>query len=331
MGCANKLDALMRHKVAVIVGWQFCALAVCGAASLCAAISQRKGYCLNFFMTASGYSLLFLLTIWIYPKPKTKWWGYILAAITAFAGDTSAITSLSHTSLATSTLITSTNVFWCVPLGYIVFKRKITIWQGFAILLAIGGGAVLIVGEGVSGNKWVGDLIAFAASILYAMTGVTQDYLNHHDSPKVYYVRFGACAAPLSWILSGALEWKKIRDYQWDWQTGVLYASYAVCLTLFCLLSPFVMQYSDATTFGMSMLTANFYTLGVSVIAFHQKANWIYLVGFCCIPLAIAIFTLSGPKETVPVETADPILFDPETQQSLLSDQLSAFTDGDIA
>ena len=330
MACC-KLDTLMHYKVSVIIGWQICSLLQCGAASLCAAISERQGFCLNFFMTACGYSLLFFVTIWSYPKPKTKWWGYILAAATAFAGDSSAITSLHHTSLATSTLITSTNVFWCVPLGYIVFKRRITIWQALAILLAISGGAVLVVGEGVSGNKWLGDVIAFAASILYAVAGVTEDYLNHNDSPRVYYVRFSVCAAPAFWILSGALEWKKIRDYHWDWQTCVFYASYAVCATLFCLVGAFVMKYSDATTNGMSMLTSNFYSLGVSMLAFHQKANWIYLVGFCCIPLAIAIFTLFGPRETAPIDSADPSLLDPEAQQSLLSDQLSAFTDGDVA
>lgn len=57
------------------------------------------------------------------------------------------------------------------------------------------------------------------------------------------------------------------------------------------------MQYSDATTMNISMLTSNFYSLAISILAFGQKASWLYLVGFFCVPIAIVIFTVFAPKE----------------------------------
>ena len=56
------------------------------------------------------------------------------------------------------------------------------------------------------------------------------------------------------------------------------------------------MQFSDATTMNLSMLTSNFYSLAISILFFGQKASWLYLVGFFCIPIAIALFTIFAPK-----------------------------------
>jgi hypothetical protein len=47
---------------------------------------------------------------------------------------------------------------------------------------------------------------------------------------------------------------------------------------------------------NLSLLSTNFFSLGISVAVFHQKASWLYIVGFLCIPLAIVIFSLTGPK-----------------------------------
>ena len=75
-----------------------------------------------------------------------------------------------------------------------------------------------------------------------------------------------------------------------------MYAAYSILLALYDFLAPFFMQFSDATTMNLSLLTANFYSLGISILAFGQKPSWLYLVGFFCIPIAIIIFSLLGPK-----------------------------------
>lgn len=332
MPCCARVHHILQKKWALLIGWQICAVILCGAGSLCAGIIKYAGSSLNSFMIACGYTLCLVVSMWKVPKTKVSWWPYILAGWTAVAGDSCAVLSLNMTSLATALLLTTTTVFWCVPLGWIMFRRRITLLQGLAILLAIGGGAVLIVADGTGGDRWIGDVLSLVAAVCYAVNATAQEYLSRKGPLHTYYFRFGASAAPVAWILAGSTEWKKIRDYNWSWQIGTMYGAYAICLASFNIIVPFFMQFSDATTCGISMLTANFYSLGISILVFGQKANWLYLVGFFCIPVAIAIFSIFTPKEAeeLPVNSQDPLLFDPDTQQSLLSDQLtSGFTDSE--
>ena len=253
----------------------------------------------------------------------------MVVAVVSVAGDYTAVLAYNKTSMATALLLSTTIVFWCVPLAFLVFRRKITVWQGLAILLAIGGGSLLIVADGVKGNKWVGDVLALVSAICYAIATITQEYLIHSDSLHIYLFRFSATATPVGWILSGATEWKQIRDYPWDWKAGLMYALYAILLATYDFLAPYFMQFSDATTMNLSLLTANFYSLGVSILAFGQKPNWLYLVGFFCIAIAIVIFTLLGPKTPPPEEGATDTLLGGQEATPLLSANSSntEFTD----
>ena len=96
-------------------------------------------------------------------------------------------------------------------------------------------------------------------------------------------------ATVITGILTGAFEWKQIRSYNFSVKVVLLILLYALIQTIYYTFCPFIMQHSTAAEMNLSFL--------ISILAFGQKASWLYLVGFFCIPIAIAIYSLFPPKE----------------------------------
>ncbi|OHT16876.1 Integral membrane protein [Tritrichomonas foetus] len=308
------LDRILRRRWVVLIAWQVCSLFLCAIGTICSYVALHYNETIPLLMMSVTYLILFFSSMWKVPKAEISWWRYLVVSGCVVGGDYTAIQAYNNTSFSSALLLLTTVVFWVAPLSFIIFRRKITIFQFFAILLSMTGSVLVFIADGTAGNKWLGNVMALSSAILYAILTVLQELLVHNDSLHLYLFRFSAGAAPLAVILSGSLEWKLIRDYNWTLESGLLMGLYSVLLSISNFLTPFVMQYSDATTMNISMLTSNFYSLAISIIWFGQPASWLYLVGFFCVPIAIVIFTLFGPKETTNTQT---ITFQTSTDEDL--------------
>jgi drug/metabolite transporter (DMT)-like permease len=287
---------VLQNKWAVILAWQVASLILCGAATLVTLMATQFEQTIPFLMMTLIYTFLFICSVWRAPRSPLSWWGYITVSALTILGDWTGILAYEKTSMASALMFLTTGVFWVTPLAYFVFHRKVTIWQVIAICLGVAGGALVVVAEGTEGDHWVGDLIALASVLCYSVLAIVQEYLIHSDSLHLYLFRFSASATPITVILTGAVEHSLIATYTWNWRSVTIMVAYGVAMALYDFVVPFVMQFSDATTMNLSLLTSNFFSLGISVLAFHQKASWLYLLGFFCVPIAITIFSLTGPK-----------------------------------
>ena len=301
------IDSILKKKWAVLIAWQICSLFLCSIGTICTYIASKYDSTIPLLMMSMGYFVILLCSAWKVPKAEISWWRYIVVSVCAVAGDYTAIQSYNHTSFSSALLLLTTVVFWVAPLSFIVFKRKISLMQFFAILLSIGGSACVLIADGTAGSKWLGNVFALSSAILYAILTVIQELLVHNDSLHLYFFRFSVGALPVAIILSGALEWKTMRDYDWTVESASLTVLYSVLLAVCDFMSPFIMKYSDATTMNISMLTSNFYSLAISILGFGQSASWLYLVGFFCVPIAIIIFSIFEPKDQKKKEEPMPI------------------------
>ncbi|OHT13365.1 Integral membrane protein [Tritrichomonas foetus] len=290
------LKRLLQKKWAVLIAWQVISLFLCLGATICSFIATYYATTIPLMMMAIGYTLLLCISCWRVPKTEIAFWRYSIVAILLVAGDYTGIQAYNMTSLASALLFVTTVSFWTAPVAWVILKRKITVVQFFAILLGMCGSVMVFIADGTEGNRWVGNILALISAITYAIGTVLQELLVHCDSIHIYLFRVALTASPISIILTSSLEWKTMRDFEWTWQSVLMTLSYSVILVIYYCASPFVMQFSDATTMNLSMLTSNFYSLAISILAFGQKASWLYLVGFFCIPIAIALFTVFAPK-----------------------------------
>ncbi|OHT05889.1 Integral membrane protein [Tritrichomonas foetus] len=305
---------LSTKKWAVLIAWQVCSIIMCGCGTICHYLATYYHETIPFLMMAGCYIILLLTSCWRVPKrSKISWWKYLLTSVTLSIGDYVAVLGYNTTSLSSSMLLVTTVVFWVAPLSYYVFGRKINIYQFGAIFLAMTGSILVFVAEGTRGNKWVGNVLALTSAICYSIGTVVQELLVHNESLHTYIFRFSSGATPLAILLSCGFEWNTIKNYYWCTESALLVIGYSVLLAIYDLILSYVMQFSDATTMNLSMLTANFFSLGVSIIFFGQKASWLYLVGFCCVPTAIAIYHVFGMR---PKESNDQLLPHEERSES---------------
>ena len=301
------LDKLLGSQCGVLVAWQLCAIVVCLSGTMCTLIVESFGQTIPLLMLAITYFLILICNVWWWPPSDVSWWKYMLIAICGLGGDWTAVLAYNTTSLASAMLLVTTVIFWVAPLSYFVFHRKINWKQFIAILIAAGGISLVFVADGTEGSRWVGNLLALGSAVCYAISTVTQEKVVNDASVRLYLCRFSVCAFPLAAALSGGLEWKIIYNYDWCWKSVLLILAYSILLAIYYTAVPIILQYSNATVMNLSSLTSNFYSLAISIFFFGSEASWLYLVGFICIPIAIALFVLTEPKkgDMISVETLD--------------------------
>jgi drug/metabolite transporter (DMT)-like permease len=260
-------------------------------------LSSRNSHTLPFLQLGISYTFLLLLHVKRYQSSDLPWLGYIVTTIFGCAGDACAIYSYNTTSLSSAMLLSTTVVFWVAPLDFFIQKRRISIAQGIALLIGFTGATVVFIADGTGEMQWLGNVLALSAAILYALSNVLQERLVQFGSVNLYICRFCFFAVPGNLILTGAVEWKEIRDYDWQAVIFVFVFGYAALLAGYYSFQPFIMQFSTAIEMNISLLSSNFFSLLISILAFGQKAEWLYLVGFVCVPVAIVIYYLFPPKD----------------------------------
>lgn len=288
---------LFHKRWFVLIMWQVCSFFLCAMGVVVTLIDRINGSTLTFFQLLITYGMLSLAHIWHIESSDIALWKYICVAVLNCMGDGFSVISYSYTSLASSLLLTTTVVFWVVPLSYLVFKRKFSIPQLLALLLGLAGMVFVFIADGTAGSRWKGNMFAIFSAMSFAGSTVLQEYLVHNASAIAYLTRFGMSATVITGILTGAFEWKQIRSYNFSVKVVLLILLYALIQTIYYTFCPFIMQHSTAAEMNLSFLTSNFLSLLISILAFGQKASWLYLVGFFCIPIAIAIYSLFPPKE----------------------------------
>ena len=290
------IRALFHKRWFVLLMWQVCSIFLCAMGVVVTIIDNINGSTLTFFQLFVTYGMLSLAHIWHIESSDISLWKYICVAVLNCMGDGFSVISYSYTSLASSLLLTTTVVFWVVPLSYIVFRRRFSIWQILALFLGLAGMVFVFIADGTKGSKWKGNMFAIFSAMSFAGSTVLQEYLVHNASAIAYLTRFAMSATVISGVLTGAVEWKQIRSYDFSAKVVLLILLYALIQTVYYTFCPFIMQHSSAAEMNLSFLTSNFLSLLISILAFGQKASWLYLVGFFCIPIAIAIYSLFPPK-----------------------------------
>lgn len=289
---------LLEHKWFVLFMWQVCSVLLCAMNVCCTLLVNESNETLPFLQLTVAYALLSIGHGWRWRKSEVQWWRYFIVAVLNCAGDGFSVISYNTTSLSSSMLLVTTVIFWVVPLSYLAFKRKFSVWQIVSLFLGMTGIVCVFIADRNDGpSKWLGNMFAVMSAMSFACSTVLQEMLVHSASTAIYLSRFSLFALGVSGAITGGYEWKSIRDFAWKWQSYLIILGYGLTQAIYYSIVPLIMQHSSATEMNMSFLTSNFFSLLLSILCFGQKASWLYLAGFVCIPAAIAMFSLLPPKQ----------------------------------
>lgn len=288
---------MMEKKWFVMIMWQVCAIMNVSGASFVTLMNNLNGRTMPFFQLALTYTTLLLVHFKFAPKTSMPWIKYFIVSVLNFGGDVTAIYAYTMTSLSSSMLLVTTVIFWVAPISYFFLKRDISWQQVLSIFIGVTGIVLVFVADGIGDTHWQGNVLALASAFCYAIANILQEVLVFENTISTFLFRFSLCTAPVATIVTGSVEWKQIYTYHWSWQIICLLIGYVIILSLYYSLVPFVLQHSSATEMNISFLSNNFYSLALSILFFGQKASWLYLIGFICIPIAIIIFCVWAPEE----------------------------------
>ena len=282
-----------------------CSILLCSINVFNTLLVEKNNSTLPYLQLMLTYGILFITHIFRFGKSDVRWIFYVLVSAFNCAGDVTAIYAYNTTSLASAMLLTTTVIFWVAPLSFFVLKRRLSLVQLLSLVIGICGVVILFIADGTAGSRWVGNVLSVVSAMSYAVANILQEKLVYAASPTVYLCRFSLFAFPVSGILCGAIEWRQIRDYDWSPEICGYIIGYALLLFAYYTVVPFIMQFSSAMEMNISLLTANFFSLAISILAFGQKAEWLYLLGFAFVPVAIVLFTVFPYKEKPKPESTE--------------------------
>jgi drug/metabolite transporter (DMT)-like permease len=294
------LRQLFAKRWFVLVAWHLGSILLCGLNVFNALLASANGHTLPFLQLAATYTLVLLMHVWRYSKSDISWLKYIIVSIFSGAGDALAIYAYNTTSLSSAMLLSTTVVFWVAPLTFLVLGRARSVVQVSSIFVGFAGVAILCWADGFQDMHWLGNALALGAALAYAASNVLEELLVQTAPVTIFLCRLSMFLCPVDIAIGAIVEWQAIIEYDWRPKICIFVVAYAVLLAIYYSFIPFVLQFSSAMEMNISLLSSNFFSLAVSIAAFGQKADWRYLVGFCCVPLATALYTLFPPKEVAP-------------------------------
>lgn len=249
-------------------------------------------------MQTGAYLLIFISSVCFQDmKEDVSWFKFIFIAILSFGSNYTFQLSYLYTSLSSAMVLSAIPLILIVPISYFVFQRSVSILQFLGLIIGLGGASCILIGDGFNESRILGNILAIIGAICYALYSILLEFQLTDASVFLYLFRLSSINFPINGILTLAVEWRDIRDYNWEPVPVVLFVVFCILLAAYYHLFPRVLVESNATEMHISLLTSHFYALLLSILVFKINATWIYLLGFLCIPIGIALLVLGEKRE----------------------------------
>ena len=165
-----------------------------------------------------------------------------------------------------------------------------------------------------------GDLLTLLSCVLYAISNLMQETLVKKHGRAEFLMMLGIFGTVISILQVGFLEHQDLEKLTLTANCLVPFLGYSLCLFTLYVLTPLLLQYTDATFYNLSLLTSDVYAVIYRLIFLHSLVNWMYWLAL--------LTTFTG---VICYHKTPPIYGNAAEKQRLLSEfegiQNSTFTD----
>lgn len=265
-----------------------------------ARLSNANSLALAFYRMLFAVLLLLPITLWKHREKlksiKRKQW--ILCAISGiFLGFhfTCFFVSLDYTTIASTTVLVDTEVFFVTLLGCLFEKEKITLNGLIGIFLAFAGSLVITMGDaGTSSNMVLGDILALVGAVFIAIHVRMGKHCRTNISTTVYTTIiyfFAALCIGVEMLVQG------IPFVGYDGYNYLL----ALGLTVFCTflghsIFNWGLKYETPTFVSMSKLLEPVFASAMGVFLFHEMLTGRSILGCLMVIGGIVYYILRGTR-----------------------------------
>lgn len=229
---------------------------------------------------------------------KQRWWKYMILGLTDIEANYLVLKAYQCTTLSSIQLLDCfvAPVALLLSWFFLLVRYKAVHVAGAGLcLLGIGCmvGVDIYFGreQGFGEEKLFGNLLVLGGATLYGVCYICEEFIVKYWSRVEFLGMMGLFGSFFSGIQLAVMEHKELLKVPWDWQIGLLYASFSAFM--FCLYSlmPVVMMRTSATSVSLNLLTADLYCLFCGFFLFHYKFSGFYLLSFFIIILGLVLYS----------------------------------------
>ena len=223
------------------------------------------------------------------PRLRGKWWHYLIAAVVDVEANFVIVTAFRYTS------VTSIMLLDCFTIPTIMLISKFYMGYGYNKLHYLGI-TIAIIGVGLTvlsdylytddsgyptqlfADRIWGDLLTLLSCILYAISNLMQENLVKKNGRAEFLMMLGIFGTVISVIQVSFLERQDLDKLSAAASCLVPFLGYSLCLFALYVLTPLLLQYTDATFYNLSLLTSDMYAVIYRWLFLHSLVNWMYWV-----------------------------------------------------
>ncbi|EDV24553.1 uncharacterized protein TRIADDRAFT_14952, partial [Trichoplax adhaerens] len=287
----------------IILLGQFLAFMICGTAVSSQVLQARHGVdaptaqsFINYLALAFVYMPLFVFR----PKRlhKVLRWrslGYFLVALADVEANYLLVKAYQYTTLTSVQLLDCITIPAVMILSRIFLKVHYRIVHLVGVIICMSGVGALIGADAQNNhapgqNPILGDMYALIGATLYAVTNVAEEYSVKFYTRLEFLGMIGFFGSLISGIQLIILERQQLVLAEWNSEIIGLFIGFGICMFLLYSLAPVYMRMSSATTFNLSILTADFYVFIFGLALFHFKFSGLYILSFCLVVVGLIVY-----------------------------------------
>ncbi|XP_038047371.1 solute carrier family 35 member F2-like [Patiria miniata] len=301
----------------VFLGGQVLSLLICGTAITSQLLHDR--YAVSAPTAQSFLNYLLLAIVYcialccrkdrqdnFYHVFLSRWWQYILVALVDVEANYLVVKAYQFTTLTSVQLLDCITIPVVLILSFVILRVSFRINHIVGVMICIIGVPLMIWADSILGKsdtedkpqKVLGDALCLIGASLYGISNVAEEYVVRRFTRVEFLGMVGLFGTFISGTQLLILERAELTSITWTYEVVLLFLAFAICL--FCLYSlfPLVIKWSSALVVNLSILTADFYSLIVSIFVFQYAFNGLYVGSFIVIVLGIVVYGILPPRES---------------------------------
>ncbi|CAN1228304.1 Solute carrier family 35 member F1 [Linum perenne] len=263
-------------------------------------------------------------------KLQVPWYWYLLLGFIDVHGNYLVNKAYQYSSITSVTLLDCWTIPWVIILTWLLLGTRYSILQLLGSAICLLGLALVLFSDawmtvGGGSNPLLGDTLVILGTVFFALSNVGEEFcVKKRDRIEVVAMLgvFG--------LLISLVELYDIHNSVYVLTLFSLLqilavAGFTVAIFSFYSITPYVLKWSGATLFNLSILTSDMWAVLIRIFFYGQKVDWLYFLAFVLVATGLITYSITE-KEDVHSSKAE--LRNPsgepeceQQQQPLLSDE----------
>lgn len=252
---------------------------------------------LNYILLATVYG-----SILVYRRKviQIPWWTYFMLAIFDVEANYLAVKAYQYTSITSVMLLDCWTIPCVLVLTWLALKTRYATGHLLGVAICVGG-LILVIFSDVhaqdrsgGSNVILGDTLVLGASMLYAITNVSEEFAVKKTDQVEFLAHIGLFGTVISACQLFVLELHELQSVHWTVNSIAPFLGFALSCFSFASLVPLLLQMSGSTMLNLSLLTSDMWAVAVRALGFHESVDSLYFLAFGLVAVGLVVYAVAG-------------------------------------